>query len=224
MNNTQANLFRKSGAGEEKRPGHYSDKTEKTTLYLLRHCEPDRLKVNDLQQGLTEKGLEDAGKIAGFLSGRGISRIFSSDALRALQTVQVFADQTDLEISRDERLREGILGCAPEENYIYSPRQWEDPFFFLPGGESLARVQQRMLDVTRQILAECRGEKVLVCTHCTAMSVLMNAFDPSFGWEQARFKKRVWPWVVQMEFDGQGRFEKFQEIYPVETGNGSLSF
>ena len=185
-----------------------------SVIYFLRHCEPDTLACEDLLQPLTGKGREDAGRAAAFLEGKGISAIWSSDALRALQTVQVFAQRSHLPVRKDVRLREGVLGCAPEENPVYSRMQWKDPQFSLPGGESLDQVRRRMREVTRDMLLANAGTNVLACTHCTAMCALISSFAPSFDWEIARTKKRVWPWIVRMAFDEAGRYLEYAEVYP----------
>ena len=196
----------------------------KTVIYFLRHCEPDTLARDDLLQPLTPKGMHDAVEAAGFLEGRGICAIWSSDALRAIQTVQAFAQLSGLGIRRDARLREGVLGCAPEENPVYSRAQWADPLFSLPLGESLDHVRSRMRDVTQKILSVHRGGTVLACTHCTALCALISSFEPSFGWEVARTRKRVWPWIVQMDFDQEDRYLEFREIYPSSVRTGQALF
>ncbi len=220
MNRTTEHGYRKQKEGSVLPEKTGPDKGH-TTVYLLRHCEPEPSEGDDLGRPLTQKGRADAVKAARFLQGRNISGIWSSDALRAIQTVTPFAEMTGLEVCRDARLREGILGCRPEENPVYSRRQWEDHEFCLPAGESLNQVKKRMRAVMRDILAGSADKKVLICTHCTAMCALINSYDREFGWETAGTKKRVWPWIVRMEFNGEGAFLGFREIFP-ETGEHTV--
>ncbi len=62
-------------------------------LYLIQHGEA-LSEQKDLARPLSEKGRQDAEKVAGFLSpniGLGVENIFHSGKMRALQTAEIFA-------------------------------------------------------------------------------------------------------------------------------------
>ena len=106
----------------------------KTVIYFLRHCEPDTLARDDLLQPLTPKGMHDAVEAAGFLEGRGICAIWSSDALRAIQTVQAFAQLSGLGIRRDARLPRRSAGlCTGGESGLQPCPVGIRCFHFLSG-------------------------------------------------------------------------------------------
>ncbi|MCX8995759.1 histidine phosphatase family protein [Rhizobiaceae bacterium BDR2-2] len=74
--------------------------------------------------GLTEKGLRDAGAVAGRLVamiGGGPVEIFSSDLLRATQTAEVIAGRLGQHVSRTADLREISYGAAGGK-----PQEWLD--------------------------------------------------------------------------------------------------
>ncbi|RLE52318.1 MAG: phosphohistidine phosphatase SixA [Candidatus Methanomethylicota archaeon] len=62
-------------------------------LYLVQHGEAKR-EEEDPSRPLTDRGWEEAKRVAGFLAKAGVrvDKVFHSGKLRALQTAQVFAD------------------------------------------------------------------------------------------------------------------------------------
>lgn len=184
---------------------------EGTILYLVRHCESDRKVDEDLLRPLTDKGREQAAQVTEHLRNKAIAAIYSSDTRRTLDTIDALARATGLVVRTDARLREGVLGCPREENPLHSKRQWSDPEYRLPQGESLSQVQGRMRECLYEIVQKERGRAAVVCTHGTAICTLLQYFCPPFGWEQAKAVKKKWPWVLRFEFDGEGRFVRYEE-------------
>ncbi len=184
---------------------------EGTVLYLVRHCESDRNVEDDLLRPLTARGREQAARVTEFLRDKGIAAIYSSDTRRTLNTIEGLARATGVAVQTDARLREGVLGCPREENPVHSKRQWSDPEYRLPQGESLAQVQGRMRECLGEIVGREAGRTVAVCTHGTAICTLLWYFCPPFGWEDARAVKKRCPWVLRFEFDGDGRFVRCVE-------------
>ena len=182
-----------------------------TRIYLIRHNEPDRSVEDDLRQPLTARGREQIAEVTGYLGDKGITAIYSSDCRRTMETISGYSRCSGLPIQADPRLREGILGCPKEENAVHTQRQWQDHDYCLPHGESLRQVQQRMRESVEDIVERERGGCVAVCTHCTAICALLNSYDPDFGWERARAVKRVWPWIIRLDFSDDGRLLEYQE-------------
>ena len=184
-----------------------------TTIYFIRHNEPDRSVEDDLLQPLTARGREKITEVTVYLEDKGITAVYSSDCRRTLETISGFAEYSGLPIYTDVRLREGILGCPSEENRIHTERQWHDHEYRLPAGESLQQVKNRMRACVEEILREHSGETIAVCSHGTAMCALINSYDTEFGWSRARAVKRVWPWILRFDFDEQNRMIKYEETY-----------
>lgn len=187
-----------------------------TTLYLIRHNEPDRSVTDDLQQPLTQRGRAQIPVVTEYLKDKEIAAIYSSDCRRTMDTISGFAAFSGLEIHTDARLREGILGCPPKENPIHAERQWSDPEYCLPQGESLSQVQNRMMQCLREILQENLGKKVAVCTHCTAMCTVLRYFNPSFGWQDTKGVKRAWPWILRFDFDDHEQLMRYEETFRMQ--------
>lgn len=183
-----------------------------TIIYLIRHNEPDRGIEDDLSRPLTARGREQIADVTAYLKDKGVQAIYSSDCRRTLETISGFARYSGLEIHADVRLREGILGCPKEENPIHTQKQWEDFDYRLPAGESIHQVQARMCQCVEEILKRHVGQTIVICSHGTAMSTLINFYDSSFGWEQAKAVKRVWPWILRFEFDEDGRFIQYETM------------
>ncbi len=67
---------------------------EEATLYLVRHAE----KIADSDPGLTEQGQTRAKALAALLKGKGITKVFSTNYKRTLQTAAPLAEQGGLQI------------------------------------------------------------------------------------------------------------------------------
>ena len=183
-----------------------------TTVYLIRHNEPDHSVEDDLARPLSERGKEQIKEVTAYFMDKGIQAIYSSDCVRTMDTVSGFSSYSGLPIHTDFRLREGILGCPREENPIYTERQWKDFDYCLPKGESIHQVQNRMYECIHELLQRHVGQTIVISSHCTAMCTLINYFEPSFGWEEAKEVKRIWPWILRFTFDENGHFLGYEEM------------
>lgn len=83
-------------------------------LYLAQHGEA-KTEAEDPHRGLTEKGIKDAEKVAGFLalSGITVNKIFHSNKKRAFETAKIFGRALNANISEADNLQ-------PMDN----PRAW----------------------------------------------------------------------------------------------------
>ena len=129
-------------------------------VYLVRHGQSE-WNLRRLTQGqtahprLTELGREQAGRAAALISADlatlalPVTRIISSDLVRAAQTAQIHSDHLGPEVNLDPRLREQNLGALEgrsyEETWAVAARiDWSDPTIPVAGGESLMDVYDRM--------------------------------------------------------------------------------
>ena len=69
-----------------------------TTVFFVRHAEPNYNNHDDLTRELSAKGLQDSYLVTIFLQSKGIDIIFSSPYKRALDTISDFAQKSALEI------------------------------------------------------------------------------------------------------------------------------
>lgn len=146
-------------------------------LYLVRHGQsvgntmPDR----DMPDSpLTERGLVQAGHAAMYLRERGITAIFASPLIRAMQSAQPLAQMLHLPVQVRKELyevREGDLYMGPslESLLDYVPEATfqdtiEKDGWVYPGGDYHELVVQRAREVLRQ-LRMCGEERIAVFCH-----------------------------------------------------------
>ena len=70
-----------------------------TTVYFVRHAQPDLSVHDDLTRPLTEKGLQDRKKVTDYFRDKHIDQAFSSPFKRAIDTIQPVIDEKKLTLS-----------------------------------------------------------------------------------------------------------------------------
>lgn len=157
-----------------------------TTIYMVRHAESPYTEGNERTRGLTLEGKMNAGKITDILKDEGINIIISSPYARAVLTVERLAGELDLDIQIFEDLRERHFSDRMITNEEFMPamkRMFDDPAYALPGGESNTVCQERSVGVMKYILEEYKGKKIAIGTHGNVMTLMMNYFDTTYGWD-----------------------------------------
>ena len=174
-----------------------------TNVYFVRHAQPDYNVHDDTLRPLTEKGWRDCALVSEYLSGRNISRAYSSPYKRAVDTIRGFTETRGLDIILVEAFRERKISEEWIEDFTsYANKQWSDFDFALPGGESLRVVQTRNTAALHRLLIAHPGEEIIVGSHGTALSTIINYFDKSFGYENFLRIVGLMPWIVHFTFDG----------------------
>ncbi len=185
-----------------------------TRLYLVRHGQsagnaegrfgghgPTPLsKLGEKQAKLTAVALKKAG----------ISAIYTSDLLRAVQTAQPLADLINAPINEDAAFRERHVGVLEGLTFDESKRRFPKDYYALVNrnihhvitdGESYRQLLRRTTGVLWEILRRHQGEKVAVFSHTGAICFmtlhLMGAIH--------RTTKQT-PWLVTSNC-GINRFE-----------------
>lgn len=175
-----------------------------TQLYFIRHAQPNFENHNDRERELSSQGRKDCALVTEFLQDKNISAVYSSPFRRAVDTLRDFASLRGLPIRVLEGFRERRVDSVWIEDFTaFSRRQWEDFTYRLSDGECLREVQARNLAALRRVLRECAGANVAVGSHGTALSTLLNAYDPSFGYGDFQRIKALMPWAVHMTFLGE---------------------
>ena len=175
-----------------------------TTVYFVRHAQPNYDNHDDLTRELTEKGLADRMRVVTALENVTVDAVISSPFKRAVDTVQPLADVRGLTVQTDADFRERKVGDGWLEDFTaFAKQQWADFDFTLEHGESLRQVQQRNLAALARVLQRHHGQTVLIGTHGTALSTLMEHFAPPFGYAGFERIRNVMPWVVRMTFEGE---------------------
>ncbi len=183
-----------------------------TNIYFVRHCEPDFSIHEDLIRPLTQKGQEDSKKVEKVLKNKEIDAIYSSPYKRAIDTVRKLANTLNLEVKTKDDLRERTIADQWIDDFNeFVKCQWDDFEYKLSKGECLRQVQERNITALKEILNENKGKNVVIGTHGTALSTILNYYNKTFGYEEFNRIKSIMPWIIVMEFKGE-EFIGFKEI------------
>lgn len=175
-----------------------------TTVYLVRHAEPNNNNHDDELRELTEKGLEDRKLITEYLSDKSIDVVLSSPYRRAVDTVMDFANRYNIEIERIDGFRERKVDSEWIEDFIgFCKRQWADFNYKYTDGETLAEVQKRNILALKQVLEQFDNKNIVIGSHGTALSTIINYYDPTYGFEDFDKIRCLMPWIMKFTFVGK---------------------
>ena len=147
-----------------------------TTVYFVRHAEPNFNNHNDMARELTEKGLEDRKLVTEFLWDKNIDFVLSSPYKRSVDTVKDFSDK--------KNFRERKIDSVWIEDYeSFCKAQWEDFNYKLSDGETLGEVQKRNIEALNHVLKQYEGKNIVIGSHGTALSTIINYYDNTFGYK-----------------------------------------
>ena len=170
-------------------------------VYFVRHAESDHSVRDAMTRPLTEKGRIDCRLVTDFLNDKRINSVYSSPYKRAFDTVLPFAESIGLQVEIVEDFREREFDTWVEDFTATAKSQWND-FFLTLHGECLADVQSRNVAALSQIISKADAAAIAVGTHGTALSTIINYFDPNYGFEDFLAMADKMPWIVKMQFDG----------------------
>jgi len=175
-----------------------------TTIYFIRHAEPDYSNHDDLTRSLTAKGRQDTHQLAKYFEDKQIDVVLSSPYCRAIETVKGIAEMIHSEVITVEDFRERrVDSCWIEDFDGFVKKQWEDFEYKLSDGECLREVQQRNIAALNKVLAEHPNKNLVIGSHGTALSTIINYYDPSFGYEDFNKIRALMPWTVKMSFEAE---------------------
>ena len=174
----------------------------KRNLLLVRHCaatgqEPDA--------PLTDAGAQQAQTLADFLSEYPIDHITTSEYLRAQQSIEPFASQSDLTFHADPRLNERTLSAYPLDNWQEIVRDsFQEKDLRAPGGETTNEVLRRAWDALNELNGA--GHSLpLVVTHGNLMALVLHSLESTFGFQG--WKSLTNPDVFMLREKEPGRFD-----------------
>jgi probable phosphoglycerate mutase len=185
-----------------------------TRLYLVRHGQSAGNAEGRFgghgPTPLSKLGEKQAKLTGETLKKEGISAIYSSDLLRAVQTAQPLADLINAPINEDAAFRERHVGVLEGLTFDESKRQFPKDYYALvnrnihhviTNGESYRQLLRRTSGVLWEILRRHQGEKVAIFSHTGAICFmtlhLMGAIHRS---------TKQTPWLVTSNC-GINRFE-----------------
>jgi 2,3-bisphosphoglycerate-dependent phosphoglycerate mutase len=176
-----------------------------TTIYFVRHAQSDYSVHNDKLRPLTPKGRLDSKKVTSFLNDAHINAVYSSPYQRTIDTVKNFADTAGISIQicddfRERKIRDTWISYEDIDTFLKS--QWSDFNYKFCDGESLYEVQNRNIHALNQILDKHMNENVVIATHGTALSTIINYYRHDFGFFDFMRIVNFMPFIVKMEFNG----------------------
>ncbi len=173
-----------------------------TTIYFVRHAEPDYSNHDDLTRALTEKGKRDVALVNTYLKDKHIDVVLSSPYQRSIETVEGFAGTQNIRVTIIEDFRERRVDSCWIEDFIgFAKKQWEDFNYKLSDGECLSEVQKRNIGALEKVLTEHENKNIVVGSHGTALSTILNYYDNSFGFSEFNDIKYLMPWIVKFVFE-----------------------
>lgn len=173
-----------------------------TKVYFVRHAQPNYENHDDMLRELSVKGLEDRKLVTDFLKDKEIDVVLSSPFRRAVDTVRDFAELKGMEITTIDEFRERRVDSEWIEDFVsFSKKQWEDFDYKLSDGECLREVQNRNVAALNTVLEKYEGKNVVVGSHGTALSTIINYYDKTFGYQDFEKIKFLMPWIVEFVFE-----------------------
>ena len=183
-----------------------------TTIYFIRHAEPNYHNHDDFLRELTDKGLQDSKELVNLFSEILIDAVYSSPYKRAVDTITPLALSKQKSIHLENDFRERKITDKWIEDFTgFTEKQWTDFSYRLEGGESLSQVQNRNIQALEKVLQEHKGHTVVIGTHGTALSTIIQYYQPTFGLSDFQRVKHLFPWVVRLQFEDLS-FHSFSEI------------
>ena len=172
-------------------------------VYFIRHAKPDFSVHDDLNRPLTEEGFRDSEKLAEYFRDKNITKMYSSPYKRSLDTIKKVSNifRLDIEIVDDFRERK-ISNDWIEDFDKFTEMQWNDFNYKLADGETLNEVQSRNIRELHRILMENNEQDIVIGTHGTALSTIINYYDKNFNHLSFNEIKDRMPWIVWAEFEG----------------------
>lgn len=173
-----------------------------TRVYFIRHAQPKHDHEDDRTRPLTGEGIADSEIVLDFLKDKGIDAFYCSPYKRGIDTIKKTAAYFNKEIQLDERLREREKGVNGNRYGMFRKR-WADHNYHETNGESIAMVQKRNIEALKEILENNSGKTIVIGTHGTALSSIINYYKPQFGCDDFLRIIDWMPYILEMDFDRQ---------------------
>ena len=201
-----------------------------TKIYLLRHSQPFRKLLgeynsSDVEQVRNEKNVLSVygEKLAREISERkelqNIDVIYSSHYVRAMCTAKYIAENNNIKLNVDERLRERKFGVKdiselPSDFFEEQFRNWD---YKLEKGESANEVSKRMNEVLLEIINNNKDKTIAIVSHGTAISAMLKTWCNVLLNEETK--------LIELYFNDKLVFDgnwNCPELFELEFDNNNL--
>ena len=92
-------------------------------------------------------------------------------------------------------------------------KRWADHDYHEEGEESVNMVQKRNMEALSEILAANQDKEIVVGTHGTALSTILNFYDNGFGCEDFLRIIDWMPYIIELDFEGDKLVGKYEHCY-----------
>lgn len=174
-----------------------------TIVYFVRHSLSEISIKDDKIRPLTDLGYEKTKFVTEFLKDKMVTKIYSSPYKRSIDTLKDFSEALCLQIYEIDDFRERAVGTWVEDFRTYSKQQWDDFSFKLDEGESLKETQERNISALTNVLKQNKGETIAIGTHGTALSTIINYYNPTFLTDDFYRIIDKMPWIVCFTFEDE---------------------
>jgi probable phosphoglycerate mutase len=160
----------------------------RNTFLLLRHghslANERGLIISSPEVGLHQFGLSESGReqIVGCVERdrgrlRSVSRIYSSDYLRTMETTRIVADRLGVRFESSPLLRERFFGVWDGKSNSHYETVWKndliDPGNSIGNVESVQAVADRMSKLVRSLDDEASDQTFLLVSHGDPLQIMM---------------------------------------------------
>jgi probable phosphoglycerate mutase len=182
-------------------------------IFVVRHGAADYESelLSDAGGWLSPLGRQQSRELAGQVEGERISRVWTSDLSRAVQTGEIVAARTGVDVTVRTGLREFGVGDAAgttgdPDPFASTFAAWlgGDLSARIPGGESGLEVVARYEAVLEEVADAHRGESVLVVSHGGVMSMVLPLLARNLAPDHTRGLLLPNCGVVALEADADG--------------------
>jgi len=140
--------------------------------------------TDELNRPISETGIQDAEDLHNQFIDFEIDKVFSSPYKRSIQTVELIAQLRKLPIEIIEDFRERTKTEGKLDNFFDNvAKLWSNDTFKFIGGESNVEGQIRGVQALEQVVSSNEGKAVVIGTHGDLMSLIINYYNKSYGFE-----------------------------------------
>lgn len=174
-----------------------------TTIYFIRHAEPDLSQKDELHRPLTTKGKIDSIRLSEYFGNKDVDYVYSSPFRRAVETVKPLAEKFSKTIYLERDFRERKIADAWIDDYEdFLEHQWTDFLYRRREGECLETVQARSVAATNMLLIKHMNKSIVVGTHENALGTVIKHYTDRFGFDEISRVRTLRPWIVEFKFNG----------------------
>ncbi|MBU2263404.1 class I tRNA ligase family protein, partial [Patescibacteria group bacterium] len=221
-------------------------------IFLIRHAEAEN-NVSEIlsswpekaEYHLTEKGKEQAKKMAEFLKKENIDLIFSSPVTRTKETAEIIAKKLDIKVIFDERLREMDYGDLEGKAYRDFERQYPRESRIEKtehGIETGNQIKERLENFLEEINKKYSNKNIIIISHGDPIQIfygitqnlsLINSFKgwyPKKGSVKIIYSKPIdlhRPYIDEIVLDCEkcgDKMKRVEEVFDCWFESGAMPY